>query len=95
MTVAATNTITTPPATPDRNRQQKNQLTERGKAQATKVAVISTIIRRKICSLGSRLEIGRPISAPTRYPARLAEPRYMMADVENQWAWINAGISGV
>ncbi|MNG04747.1 hypothetical protein D3C84_879020 [compost metagenome] len=46
-TVAATNTMIAPPATPDSKRQPKNQLTDNGKPQAKNARVTASIIRRR------------------------------------------------
>jgi hypothetical protein len=94
-TTGAASAIKTPPETPEANRQTKNQPKESGNAQAKNAAVATIIIARKLGAAPARSAIGRAARAPARYPARLAAPRYIAADGANQWAAINAGISGV
>lgn len=59
-----TNTITTPPAKPEANRQPKYHASEIGKAQARKAAVITTIMARKVRTFPIRPARDRPSSAP-------------------------------
>ena len=94
-TAGAARAIRTPPETPDAKRQTKNQPKESGRAQAKNAAVATVIIARKPVAEPARSAIGRASKAPATYPARLAAPRYAAADGANQWAAINAGISGV
>jgi len=80
---------------PEANRQTKNQPNESGKAQARNEIPATTIIVRSADAAPAWRAIGRASSAPARYPARLAAPRYTAAEGENQSAAINAGMSGV
>ncbi|MNL24405.1 hypothetical protein D3C87_1458360 [compost metagenome] len=74
-TVGAARTIKAPPATPERNRQAKNQAKDTGHAQAKNAMLASSIIARRV----NRVEVfdasERPKRAPARYPARFAAPR--------------------
>ena len=56
----------TPPVTPARNRQPKNQMNETGTEQAKQQSEASTIIPRSVRTEPSRAPSSRATSAPAR-----------------------------
>ena len=94
-TSGAANAINAPPATPDPTRQAKYHQKESGKAHAKNATVAIAIIARKIGAAPAVAAIRRASTAPARYPAKFAAPRYAVDDAEYQWAAIKAGISRV
>src|SRR5215831_15898687 len=88
----------TPPATPRRppetKRQTKNQPKLTGNAQAKRLIAVSSIADRRVVFAPRRAATSRAPSAPAKYPARLAAPKYAAAEGANQPAAMIAGSSG-
>ncbi|MCY1439120.1 hypothetical protein D9M71_553410 [compost metagenome] len=74
-TVGAARTISAPPATPESNRQAKNQAKDRGQAQAKNATLASSIMPLRVARVEVLAASVRPKIAPARYPARFAAPR--------------------
>src|SRR5581483_11347900 len=94
-TVGAARAIAAPPAIPLIKRQTKYHAKPSGKAQARRLATVRAIAPRSVVAGPIARPTCRAVSAPARYPARFAAPRYTAVDGLNHPAAINAGIRGV
>src|SRR4051794_9031044 len=66
ITVGAASAISTPPVPPDRKRQAKNQAKLTGKAQANRLAAVSSIAACTVATAPKRAARARAPSAPAR-----------------------------